>query len=328
MHRIESPTGAAIEIPATRAEDPDGVAPDDLDGIRRVYAARGYVVVRGLVAGAAAARVRAAFHRQVRPYDGFLYRQTTGNPERNRFDEHGFVANPILNVQDLPTREFAAYKAAALAVLTAASVQHVATAILGGPPKLVQSMHFDGNAATWAHQDTYYLDSVELGTMTAGWFALEEIRPGAGRFFVYPESHKIDVAKNGGTFDIAFNHARYKRLIFELIEKYDLECWAPYLDRGDVLFWNAKTIHGSLATNQPGFSRASLTAHYIRADHRFLQFQSREKRLSPATINGMLVHRPKNQDLARNRAVLWVETRFPRSFRLAKKLAIKAVTSS
>jgi hypothetical protein len=47
------------------------------------------------------------------------------------------------------------------------------------PGKLVQSMYFEGNPATWAHQDTYYLDSEHTGAMTAAWFAVEDIKPGA-----------------------------------------------------------------------------------------------------------------------------------------------------
>lgn len=327
MHEITSPTGAHIKIPETRDQDRDYFPAEDTAAIRQYYDEFGYVVVRGLIEKGACARVLAAFEREVLPYDGFIYRQTTANPEKNVIDENGFMMNPILNIQDLPTRDFASYKDSVFAVLASAKVNHVAAALLGGAPKLVQSMHFHGNTATWAHQDTYYLDSIEIGTMLAGWFALEDIRPGAGRFYVYPGSHKIDVAKNGGTFDIAFHHDRYKKLIFELIEKYDLECRAPYMGQGDVLFWNAKTIHGSLVTNQSGCSRASLTSHFINADHKFLQFQSREKALRLSTINGMPVHQPKNQDVFKNRAILWVETRFPRTFQTAKKLAIKVVTS-
>ena len=43
------------------------------------------------------------------------------------------------------------------------------------------------------HQDTYYLDSEQVGKMTAAWLALEEIKADAGRFFICPETHKIDL---------------------------------------------------------------------------------------------------------------------------------------
>jgi phytanoyl-CoA hydroxylase len=34
--------------------------------------------------------------------------------------------------------------------------------------------------------------------MTAAWIAVEDIDEGAGRFFIYPGSHRIDLEKNSG----------------------------------------------------------------------------------------------------------------------------------
>ena len=46
--------------------------------------------------------------------------------------------------------------------------------------------------------------------------------------------------KNGGNFDIAFNHEQYKQLVLDVIDKFDLKCRAPALRKGDVLFWSGK----------------------------------------------------------------------------------------
>ena len=56
-------------------------------------------------------------------------------------------------------------------------------------------MYFEGNSVTGEHQDTYYLDSNNMGTLTAAWIALEEIKADAGRFFICEKSHKIDISK-------------------------------------------------------------------------------------------------------------------------------------
>ena len=48
-----------------------------------------------------------------------------------------------------------------------------------------------------------------------------------------------------------------------MIREQGLVCRAPALSKGDVLFWAAKTIHGSLRTTQPTRSRRSFTAHFI-----------------------------------------------------------------
>jgi phytanoyl-CoA hydroxylase len=57
-----------------------------------------------------------------------------------------------------------------------------------------------------------------------------------------------------------------------------------------------------------------------------LQFQTRVRPLKTELINGMRVHHPKDLSKASNRAVLFVETRFPRTFQLTKRAAIKLVT--
>jgi phytanoyl-CoA hydroxylase len=323
---IHDPMGELIHIPAADDEDYSYFSLRDAAAIRQYYDENGYVVVRGLVPGGLCDRALTEFEREVKPYPGHIYRQTTANPERHAFTDWGLMLNPILNVQSLDTRSFSQFKEAGLAILTHSRTQEAVRTILGEPGKIVQSMYFDGNPATWPHQDTYYLDAEELGRMTAAWFAVVDIAPGAGRFFIYPKSHRIDMAKNGGNFDIAFNHAQYKKLVVDVIHNHRLECRAPALRQGDVLFWSAKTIHGSLETTQPRFARSSFTAHYIPSSARFLQYQTRIRRLNCVTVNGMEVHRPK--DLARQsqRSIFWIETHYPRTFQTVKKLAIKAVT--
>jgi len=236
------------------------------------------------------------------------------------------MLNSILNVQSLDHRQFGGFRRTGLDLLTHADMQRAVSTILGEPGKLVQSMYFDGNPVTWPHQDTYYLDAEEIGRMTAAWIAAEDIAPGAGRFFVYPKSHLIDMAKNGGDFDIAFHHERYKELVRQVILDQGLVCRAPALSKGDVLFWAAKTIHGSLRTTQPTRSRRSFTAHFIPDRSRFLQYQTRVKPLTTKVVNGMKVHHPKDLSQPANRAAFFVETHFPRTFQMTKRAAIKLVT--
>jgi len=323
---IKDPMGAPIRIPAACHEDHSYFSLRDGAAIRQYYDENGYVVIRGLIPGDLCDQARMHFEREVKPYPGHIYRQTTANPERHTFSDAGLMLNPILNVQSLDTRRFSQFKKTGLAALTHSRTQEAVRTILGEPGKIVQSMYFEGNPITWPHQDTYYLDAEELGRMVGAWFAVVDIAPGAGRFCIYPKSHRIDMARNGGNFDIAFNHARYKRLVLDIIRNHRLELRAPALQRGDALFFAAKTIHGSLETTQPHYSRSSFTAHYIPRGQRLLQYQTRVRRLNCATINGMEVHRPK--DLARpsQRSIFWIETHYPRTFRAAKKLAIKALT--
>jgi len=327
MFSITAPGGNEIQIPATLQEDKQYFTIAQVKEAAEYYRENGYVVLRGGVSPEVCKAVRQEFEQKVKNYDGFLYRQTGGNPEKHRLNDKGFVMNPILNVQDVPTRSLGDFRGAALKAICAEQVGTFLQEVFGEPAKVVQTMYFEGNSETWAHQDTYYLDSEKVGDMAAAWYAVEDIQPGAGRFFVYPGSHKIDLAKNGGDFDVAFNHARYKTLIIDVINKNGLICTAPCLREGDVLFWNAKTIHGSLKTTQPSFSRSSLTAHFIPESHRFLQFQSRIKPLKNKDIMGWQVNHPKSLDRLGSRLVLAVETSFPKAFQFAKWLAVKALVT-
>jgi phytanoyl-CoA hydroxylase len=239
------------------------------------------------------------------------------------FTDHGHLLNPILNLQSLRQARFPRFRAAGLEILTHPDLHEAARAILGAPGVIVQSMYFEGNAGTWAHQDAYYLDSAGPGGMVGAWIALEDIAAGAGRFYVYPRSHLIELAHNRGDFDIAFHHGRYKQHVLEAIAAHGLSLHAPALARGDVLFWSTRTIHGSLATTEPWHSRSSITAHLLAAGAGLLQFQRRRRRLAPVAINGVQMHLPKNQNAWGPRAVLWAESTFPTISRLAKRATIK-----
>lgn len=326
-YAIKDPLGKTIEIPETAADDFAYFTLADANAIRSYYDREGYVVIRGLIDPAECDRAHAAFEREVKPSSSFIYRQASANPEQNVYTSHGYVLNSILNVQSLDPDRFATFRKLGTDIVTSANIQTALRILFGEAGKLVQSMYFEGNPATWPHQDSYYLDSERIGGMTAAWIAVEDIKPGAGRFFVYPKTQLFDMAKNGGDFDIAFNHARYKELVKKVLEEHGFECRAPALSKGDALFWNGKTIHGSLETTDPQFSRRSFTGHYIPESQRFLQFQSIIKPLHIEVINGMQVHHPKDLRSFKNRAILTVETNFPKSFRLAKRLMIKALTS-
>jgi phytanoyl-CoA hydroxylase len=321
-----TPTGGSIVSPTTRSDDFAYFRIDEADEIKQYYVDNGYVVIRDLIPKAICRTAREHFEREVKPFKGFIYRQATANPERNVFCEHGFMQNPILNVQSMDTRYFPHFRRAGLDVLTHQNLQVILRKLFGEPGKLVQSMYFEGNPATWAHQDTYYLDAEEIGRMAAAWISVEDIAAGAGRFFIYPKSHLLDLPKNGGEQDIAFHHSRYKEYVLEMIRREKLECRVPALGEGDVLLWNSKTIHGSLQTSQPEASRSSFTGHFIPESSRFLHWQSRIKNLNIETIGGMGVHKPKDLASRVSRSIFWVETKFPRPFRAAKKVAMKLIT--
>jgi phytanoyl-CoA hydroxylase len=269
-------------------------------------------------------RLRALWVSEVKPSNAFIYRQATAKVERHVLNDQGWVMNPILNLQSVDPRRYPKFRSFAVEqILTTPGLVQALGVLFGESPKIVQSMYFEGNSATWEHQDSYYLDSEHVGTMAAAWIAMEDIAPTAGRFFVCPGSHRIDMGSHSLKTNIADNHEGYIQSVVQKVRELNLPIRAPALRQGDVLLWNAWTIHGSLDSQDPVHSRSSVTCHAIAESHRFLQLQTRLMNLDITRVNGVSVHCPKDLARAKNRAIFFFETHYPRAFYWAKRNAIR-----
>jgi len=133
---------------------------------------------------------------------------------------------------------------------------------------LIMSMFFDGKSGTPAHQDSYYLDSYPSGNLTAAWIACENINTKAGKFFLIPKSNKIEITLNKEEIT---NPNKYEKKIHKFIKNENLNIVAPPLKKGDVLFWNSNTIHGSMKNVDKNFSRKSFTCHFIPQKFKFVR---------------------------------------------------------
>ena len=154
------------------------------------------MIVRAAVAPESCNAIRELWDREVKPSRDFIYRQATAKAERHVFNAQGWVMNPILNLQSVDPRKYPTFRSfATQQILTAPGLTRAPCGehLLTEQPKIVQSMYYEGNSATWEHQDSYYLDSEHFGSMAAAWIALEDIDATAGRFFICPGSHKIDL---------------------------------------------------------------------------------------------------------------------------------------
>lgn len=324
MLELRTPRGLPVSVPETEAEDPSPkFSIDDIEGFSRYYNAQGYAIVRGLFGPAQCDGLRALWDREVKPHGGFMYRQATAKVERHSKNALGWVMNPILNPQSVDPHRFPEFRAYATSEILAAAPLNAAFAgLLQATPKIVQSIYFEGNSATWEHQDSYYLDSETVGEMAGAWIALEDIAPRAGRFFICPKSHKIGLDTHAVHNSIAENHERYILSVVQHIRKTGLTIRAPKLDKGDVLFWNAWTIHGSLDTQDATKSRSSMTCHAIPLDKRLLQLQSRTVDVVPVQVKDAYIYRPKDLQRPRNRLIFFVESHLPRLFYWLKRRAI------
>ena len=106
--------------------------------------------------------------------------------------------------------------------------------------------------------DSYYLDSDPPGKLVGVWYALEDIHPDSGCFYVCPKSHLISE-----TLFMDLNHEEYVHAMLEYVKKNNIQKLDCPLQKGDVLFWNSLTLHGAHSNVNPKFSRKSFTSHFI-----------------------------------------------------------------
>lgn len=325
MIRLTTPRGLPVSVPENVSED---ISPrfdaENRRAAKEYYEENGYAVFRRLIEPELCDDIRALWEREVKPFTGYMYRQaSSGRAEKHLKNENGWVMNPILNLQSIDPRRFPNFrKYATERILVNDRLRDALAALLGSPPKIVQSMYFEGNSETWEHQDSYYLDSETIGEMCGVWLAVEDIAATAGRFFVCPGSHLIRLSDHSLANNIAENHETYISSVVAEMTRRGLEIRAPALRKGDVLFFNALTMHGSLKSQDPRYARSSITAHAIPASKNLLQFQSRVLKLETDELNGTRIFRPKDLAKIRNKAVLFVESHFPAQFYWLKKKAI------
>jgi phytanoyl-CoA hydroxylase len=327
MIELKTPRGLPVQVPETPSEDPSPrFDAGQSEKIKSYYDENGYVIVESLIASEVCDMQRSLWEREVKPYRGFIYRQASAKAEKHVFNENGWVMNPILNLQSVDPKQFRAFRTHATdKVLAAPPLREAFKVLLGDAPKIVQSMYFEGNSATWEHQDSYYLDSEKIGEMAAAWIAVEDIAARAGRFFICPSSHKIQLDDHGLENNVAEHHDVYIASVVAKIKNLNLQIRAPALQKGDVLFWNALTIHGSLNSQDSLHSRSSITCHAIPRSRMLLSWQTQLHDVATDEVNGTRVFRPKDLKELRNRLIFQVETHFPAFFYWAKRQAIRQV---
>lgn len=229
------------------------------------YNEQGYYIFRQLVPNDLIDNILAEYHQNILSSSDYFFRQSSNKWQKNKISSHGYCEESFLDIHDYPNHSN--FSEAALRIFCSQEVRKALTELTGEQDhNLMQSMFFDLNAATPPHQDWYYLDTLPHGNLLAGWFALEDICAEAGRFYVLPKSHLVNLDLSE---DEKISHAFYISKVKNYLEAHKDEIEVPALQKGDVLFWNSRTIHGSGETLNPKFSRKSLTAHYIPSQYEF-----------------------------------------------------------
>jgi len=236
-----------------------------MDRPRDYYQANGYYIFRNLIPQNIIDNLLNEYASKVITSNSPFFRQSSNRWQPNKINDYGYSEESFRDVHDYP--KHSTFTESARKIFCLQQVREALTELTGiEEHNLMQTMLFDMNTATPAHQDWYYLDSMPNGHLLAGWFALEDIHEEAGRFYVLPKSHLVDFEL---TEDEKLSNRFYLEKLKAYINSHKDEINAPALNKGDVLFWNSRTIHGSLETINPKYSRKSLTAHYLPSVYEF-----------------------------------------------------------
>jgi len=263
--------------------------------IREYYESNGYVVIKGLL--------------PVSKIDSFLseYRKIKANPFfvyysqsihkciRTSLTPEGFIKESMENATRL--NFFPKFSLTMKNCLFHEGISKVLHSISGkNKYAMWQNMFFDFSPGTIEHQDHWYLDTSPAGNMIAAWYALEDIHPDAGCFFVLPQSHHGEVL----TREKCKSHEDFRMSCVDLIDKNNYPYKSFPLSQGDVLFWHPFTMHGAYSNLNPKYSRKSLTAHFYPIDFDFCPMGfdklKHEEQKFKATSNPQLFEVNKGSD--------------------------------
>ncbi len=241
---------------------------NDKSNIKEYYQTEGYVVLKNLLSHNKIDNFIKQYEK-IKCHNFFIYySQSIHRPLRPRITPEGFIEESIERPSHL--KFFPRFSQAVLNCLIDREVSNVLSILSGSSShSLWLNMFFDKSPGTVEHQDHYYMDTNPPGNLIGVWYALEDIHPESGCFFVVPGSHKGEVidrqnssVKEEGIKALVDDHERMRKKIISLIRENNYEHQALPLDKGDVLFWHPYTIHGAYNSNNPQFSRKSLTGHF------------------------------------------------------------------
>jgi phytanoyl-CoA hydroxylase len=267
------------------------------------YRDEGYAVVRQAVPRAKIVRLLELYERQIVPAKEAFFRQNTNAYQPNERTQHGYVRQSFLDIHDYA--RYQEFSRAARDVFCDGQLHEALRQVAGFEQfNLMQTMMFDLNTATPAHQDWYYLDSVPHGNLIAAWIALEDIDERAGRFYVLPGSHKVEF----GAATPGRTHAEWLRVVATHVSEHAHLVSAPALECGDVLLWNSRTVHGSLPTQDEKFSRKSLTAHFLPQQFEFGNLFATKRNLDYQEHEGVRFYRNQPDDSPWNRVKFKLKT--------------------
>jgi len=230
---------------------------------------QGYYLAKGLLPALVCTELREAFLKEIKTYQGELLRQRNVCYEKHRIASSGFMNNPLLDVHNANYDTFEAFNTAIQRIFDQPPLFNLVRQILNATPILIQSMYFESSRGTQVHYDHSFIkiqgEDAHAASMIGIWIALEPIAESAGKFYVYPKSHRIGTSacsdEGNRLFDKYLNVSTQgidrgdqkeisyvvtgDKILKALIAQEKWDKVSPDMEIGDVLFFSGQILHGS-----------------------------------------------------------------------------------
>jgi ectoine hydroxylase-related dioxygenase (phytanoyl-CoA dioxygenase family) len=120
------------------------------------------------------------------------------------------------------------------------------------------------------HSDYFHFATIPHNYLIGLWIALEDIKKDSGPLVIVEKSHKLPIITNEilknkipeNEKQLKKNYTNYENFIKKIIKKNKLKSKELIIKKGEIILWDANTLHGAFKIKNRNLSRKSLVIHY------------------------------------------------------------------
>jgi hypothetical protein len=190
-------------------------------------------------------------------------------------------------------------------------VNDILTSLFNKEQVIYSSLTFREGTSQHYHRDTPHFYTNPIDQYYGIWYALEDIDVNAGPLKYYIGSHKLecndgykifnDILKNNPDYKLSANDYTcildYNNRILDLCKELNLTCideksYINKINKGDIIIWHPKLLHGGSDIINPTLTRYSMVTHNVpintqvfNANHFFTSTPTNEYLNNKCTYN-------------------------------------------
>ncbi len=120
------------------------------------------------------------------------------------------------------------------------------------------------------HSDYFHFATKPHNYLVGAWIALEDINIKSGPLAIVEKSHKLPIVTNEilnqtipkNQIELKRNYTKYENYIKKLIRKKKLKTIELPIKKGQIIIWDANTLHGAFKIRNSKLTRKSMVVHY------------------------------------------------------------------